>query len=84
MRQLSSGSLRARTLIHHATEPLIRSPIKNRKPKSAVVAVAIPWPVCCVSRALKTSTSPSGQAMMGMGLVRTNLAALGFHVPTLM
>ena len=83
MQQLSSGSLRARTLIHHATELLIRSPIKNRKPKPAVVAVATPWLVCWVSHAPETSAAPSGQAMMEMGLVRTNWAALGLHVPTL-
>ena len=83
MRQLLSGSLRARTLIHHATEPLICSLKKLRKQKPAVVAVATPWPVCWVSRAPKTSPSPSGQAMMVMGLVRTNWAALGLHVPTL-
>ena len=82
MRQLSSGSLRAKTLIHRATEPLIRSLKKLRKPKHAVVAVATPWPVYCVSRAPETSASPSGQAMMGTGLVRTK-GALGFHVPTL-
>tara|TARA_B100001063_G_scaffold60320_1_gene54482 strand:- start:4146 stop:4400 length:255 start_codon:yes stop_codon:yes gene_type:complete len=83
MRQLLSGFLRARTLIHRATQPLIRSPIQHQNLKAAVVAVATLWPVCCVSRALKTSTSPSGQAMMGMNLVRTNWAALGFNVPTL-
>tara|TARA_B100001173_G_scaffold252353_1_gene223467 strand:- start:907 stop:1161 length:255 start_codon:yes stop_codon:yes gene_type:complete len=83
MRRLLSGSLRASKLIHHVMEPLIRSPIKNRKPKTVVVAVATPWPVCCVSRAPETSASPSGQVMMVMGLVRTNWAALGFHVPTL-
>ena len=83
MRQLSSGSLRARTLIHHATEPLNRSPKKLRKQKPAVVAVATPWPVCCVSHAPKTGASPLGQAMMDLGLVSIHWTAPVFHVPML-